>query len=367
MTLPCPNPFLNQDSVFRSFNRAKIMHLPGADSEVLGKTGFQLLASPSLREDIRPHATRLNLNADAPDLFYQFERCFSSPITAPLAQRLAQAYGRKLGFLLAMIWRGDAESRAARPEWTDAHWDYWKSIPEIVFGGGLLAGALGKWAIASAREIVDGYGLALTLTHSPYAAHLPLIGLGRSVPPGTGAMLVFDFGQTSVKRAVAEYSDDQLTALRILPPFPTVCKDINAYDRPLADIQTQWEEMRTIITRTWEEVHARWGEVSRLGLCLSCYILDGHPSPYDNGCYGSLQHLAPNLTAFIHAELNHALGQEIGFLLAHDGTAAAFTLAGQENRFVLTLGTAIGNGFPPPAEGFCSISPHFRVVSDSNG
>ncbi|HNB55162.1 MAG TPA: hypothetical protein PK530_24640, partial [Anaerolineales bacterium] len=135
MTRHTPNPFLNQDSVFRSFNRAKIVNLPGADPEVIGKNGFQLLASSSLREDIRPHAETLHLNTDAPDLFFRFEQCFFSPITAPLAQHLAQAYGRKLGFLLAMIWRGDAENHPARPEWTDAHWRFWPSITEIVFGG----------------------------------------------------------------------------------------------------------------------------------------------------------------------------------------------------------------------------------------
>lgn len=361
-----PNPFLQQDSTFRSFNRARIVHLPNADPGVLGKTGYELLSAESLRESLRPHADSLSLEVDAPDIFYQLARCFHAANTLPLAQQIARNYGRRLGFLLSMLWRSDPENRAARPEWTETHWAFWPTITQIIFGGGLLANPFGEVALTSAREVLADYGLsALQLTLSPFPTYLPLVGLARSATPQNTPKLVFDFGQTSIKRAIAEYKAGQLARLQLLSSIPSVCQDIHSIERPFAEIQSQWEAMRRVIISTVEEVRPRWGEVTNLGVCLACYLFNGHPSPLDKGCYGSLQTLTPNLTNFVHAELTRALSQSVTTELAHDGTAAARAYAGMENCLVLTLGTAIGNGFPPTGEGFISLAPGFKIFTPS--
>lgn len=151
--------------------------------------------------------------------------------------------------------------------------------------------------------------------------------------------------------------------LHLLPSLPSPCRDIHSLERPLADIQRQWEAMKHTIVTTIAESRSRWGEIANLGVCLACYLLNGHPSPLDKGCYGSLQALVPHLTSFVQAELAQACPQIVSVQLAHDGTAGAWAYAGLENSLVLTLGTAIGNGFPPTDEGFVPLASGFRILA----
>jgi hypothetical protein len=71
--------------------------------------------------------------------------------------------------------------------------------------------------------------------------------------------------------------------------------------------------------------------------------------------------LSPHLVAFVQEQIINRFQQEVQVVLAHDGTAAAFAYAGQTQSVVLTLGTAIGNGFPPPAEGYRPLAPDFHM------
>lgn len=358
------NPFLRGDSSIRSLNRARIAALPGltVDESIIGKTGYEFVSAQALRQEVACWATELNLNRTAPDLLAEFESCFAHPGTQALARQIACAYGRKLGFLFLMLKRGDPENRAARPEWGEAHWQFWQTITTIILGGGRLAGQLGRYAVPAAQEVLTQHGLAeVTITRSPYAAHLPLVGLARAAPPRTPAILLFDFGHTSIKRAIAQYEQDQVIALHILPPVPTVCPDLNVTDRPIDQVQQQWQRMLALIEDTWRQVVPRWGRICNLGISLACYLLEGHPSPSDRGCYGSLQGLSPHLATFMQQQVIERLQEEVQVSVVHDGTAAALTYAGQTHSVVLTLGTAIGNGFPPPAEGYRPLAAEFRV------
>jgi hypothetical protein len=188
-------------------------------------------------------------------------------------------------------------------------------------------------------------------------------------------MLVLDFGQTAIKRAVARYEQGQVIALHILPPLPSVCTDLNATDRPFELIQEQWQQMLAVVEETWGQ-NSLGGSVPPstlggdtpppsllgLGLSLSCYLFEGHPSPEDHGCYGSLQILTPNLERFIRDQIAGRLQREIHVGVFHDGTAAAIAHAGQAQSIVLTFGTAIGNGFPPPAENYWPLAAEFQVL-----
>lgn len=295
------NPFLRGDSSIRSLNRARIAALPGltVDEGILGKTGYDLVSAQALRQEVARWATELNLDQRAPDLLAEFESCFAHPNTQTLARQIACAFGRKLGFLLLMLKRGDLENRAARPEWGEAHWQFWQTITTIMVGGGRLAGQLGRYAVPAAQEVLTQYGLAeVTITRSPYAAHLPLVGLARTAPPRTPTMLLFDFGHTSIKRAIAQYEQDQVSVLHILSAVPTVCPEPSVTDRSIDQVQQQWQRMLVLIEDAWRQVAPRCRGITNLGISLACYLIEGHPSPSDRGCYGSLQALSPHLALY---------------------------------------------------------------------
>lgn len=359
------NPFLRGDSSIRSLNRARIAALPGlsVDPGIIGKTGYELVSAQALRQELGRWATALNLDGMMPDLFMHFEHCFHHSDTQSLARQIAHAYGRKLGFLLLMLKRADPENRAARPEWNAAHWQFWQHITAIIVGGGMLAGQLGGYALPAAQEVLTHHGFAeVTITRSAYAAHLPLVGLARTASLQTPTMLVFDFGHTLIKRAVARYHQHQVIALHVLPAVPTVCRDLSVTQRPLEAVQQQWEQMLAIIEDTWRQVVSVWGHTPSIGISLACYLFDGHPFPRNRGCYGSLQVLSSHLETFMHSQITGCLQMDVRVHVTHDGTAAALAYAGQTQSVVLTLGTAIGNGFPPPIDGYRPLASEFQVL-----
>jgi hypothetical protein len=361
---PIANPFLHADSTIRSLNRARIMALDGVPGafDLLGKTGYDLLSAASLHRQISAAAARLQLNPAASDLIRRFDACFDQSATRRLACAMARRYGFRLGCLLLMLKRGEPANRAARPEWSDAHWTFWQAVQRVVVGGGLLAGRLGREAVATAQAVLARARVSdLELQYSPFGAHLPLVGLACFTPPGMTRSLLFDFGQSAVKRGCAHYQAGQLTHIDLWPDAPTVCQEHLPTHQSDAEIQQRWERMLTLIRASWATVPADQRAYTAIGMSLACYLLDGHPSSTDDGCYGALQKLSPHLASFIGGELVQRLGAAVPVRLMHDGAAAASVYAGYERTVVITLGTAIGNGFPPQHGGQSSRAHDFTL------
>jgi hypothetical protein len=346
------NPFLDTAPTVRSLNRARIVALPGVevDEGILGKSGFELLSNLSLQRHIAALAGSLELDADDPDLPRRFDRCFTSPEVRDDALEIAQSYGRKLSYLLLMLRRGDAENRAARPEWSDAHWAFWRSVRHLYLGGGIVAGNLGRYAVEVTRHLLKEHGVDdLMIDISPHAAYLPLLGLARAAPPDVRWMLLVDFGQTSIKRGIARYRSGRLVELQVLATMPSVCGDIQ-FEPTLEEVRQRWRRMLEVIEGSWLELppfaHAD-RDATALGVSLACHLSQGHPFG-DRSCYGSLQLLCDNLEGFMKDEVAILLKRALPFVLMHDASAAATAYAGAKDAVVVTLGTAIGLGFPPP-------------------
>ena len=94
-------------------------------------------------------------------------------------------------------------------------------------------------------------------------------------------------------------------------------------------------------------------------------VEDGEPVRLDRGAYTSLHRLAPDLRAWFKAQIGARIGEatgrpvEIEFL--HDCDVAACALAGRPNAAVLMLGSALGVGFVPPAEGYRLLAEQFAL------
>ena len=163
---------------------------------------------------------------------------------------------------------------------------------------------------------------------SPFAAHLPLVGVARDAPTDAQAMLVFDFGQTSVKCAVAAYESAVLTELHLLPSTAAPCTDLNLNKDPIL-AQKTLDQMLGIISMTWQQVADSYPLTQQVSMSLACYLLDGHPiKDYDWGCYGRLQTLTNHMQTLFTAQVAARLQIPIKVRLHHDGAAAAMVYAG---------------------------------------
>ena len=81
---------------------------------------------------------------------------------------------------------------------------------------------------------------------------------------------------------------------------------------------------------------------------------------------GISEYAQSQLGDVIYLELP-AVGQQLGYHthidFVHDGTAAAKAYAGAANTAVITIGTALGVGFPPPRQSLMLLSADFLIKS----
>jgi len=343
-------PFFAGDSVTRSLNRARLGSGPGIPPDLLNRTAGELLSAVAVTELVRLAAGTLGLAGDAPDLLLAFNRTFENSTTRPAALSIAQTIGRRLSALLLTLHRGAPADRAARPDWNDDHWAFWAGVERVVIGGGLFSGSLGEAAVVATHDLLTAATCPLVVERSPCGGSIALVGLARHAPSDAARMLLFDFGQTAVKRGLARYRDGALTEVRNLPSLPAPDRGETGETREAT--RQRWAAMRDRILADWRAlVPTEQRPRTAIGLALATHLRDGHPFVTDHGPYSRLGILAPHLAMFVRDELAEALGPFRGLALLHDGLAAASTRAGEPRTVVLTLGTAIGAGYVPVGVG----------------
>lgn len=351
-----------------SLNRVRIADLPGlrVDPEVKGRTGYELVSLAALARLVRQHAAALQLDASLTDsaLRQALEPCLTSrrATVRAAAEKVARRLGRNLGYLLLTLKRGDPVNRAARAEWDDAYWHHWGQIDCVWLGGGLVSGQLGpligRHALAVIREAeIGGYSVHL----SPYASVLPLLGAARRAPAACQTALVFDLGSTSIKRARAIYQDGALMALHRLRPHSMGWEEIaQASDDPMQQAAQLFDRLVAIMADTWRTVNL--GFTSPILACVAAYVQAGHPMAGQGGAYYQLRRMTPNVQRELAQRVSAKLGQTIDVSLFHDGTAAATVYAGMTNTAVIMVGTALGVGFPPPADNLRDMNTGLAVL-----
>jgi hypothetical protein len=362
-------PFLpHQLTPAASLNRAKLVDLPALPQHLKNKTGFDLLSSQAICALIEPHRAALHIAADAEPARWplQLDAVLADPQSSghASARQIADELGTRLGYFLWMLKQGDAVHRAARREWDPSVWEHWQKVRQVWLGGGIISGSLGQHIATTAHHHLQTHSIPLRVAASPYAPIMPLVGCARYAPLKTRAMLVFDFGNTFIKRGYGLYQQGRLQALR--------CFAAVRANTPHAQSNAQ----TAAITAAYmvQVIRASWRIGEKLGLALSdtitislaTYLRDnGTPHADTQGLYSALGLFTQDLTAHLEAELQMALGTAVQVRLLHDGTAAAIGLspaiADTANAAVLLLGTTIGVGYVCPMKGLRNLADAFNV------
>lgn len=349
-----------------SLNRVMIVDLPGLDVDagLVGRTALDLLSAPALVEALLTDADALGLDATErsnpgalPPLL---DRCLASsdPQVRAAAERIARRFGRRLGYIILALRRGDAANRAARPDCDASYWDHWSRVGRIWLGGGRASGRTGPALLRAADALLREAGMddcALDLADAP--AHLPLIGAARSVPPGARRALVLDFGHSYIKRAIAGYTGAALTSLRSLPPLPAPHIDTAASDA----VQSLAEALVDALVDSWRAAQEYGDLALAIVASVASYIADNHPLPRQSGLYAQTYALGDNLGRWLARRAGQRLSRAVTVTLLHDGSAAARTYAGAHDAAVIMLGTSLGIGFPPSEEGLRPVAARLDI------
>ncbi len=325
-----------------SINRVVFMSAPGLPEAWQCKTAFQVIGRDSLLQRINAAFPEL---AALPDPIPAFNEQYLAQ-EHPSALKIADEMGRALGCLLLIVKLGEAANRAARDQWDDSYWTHWSSIQHVILGGGLMAGLLGKYMRAKAAAMLNGL---MSLAIATYPAALPLIGTARMATEANESAWVFDFGGTNIKRAYAIYINRELVKLEQLPSiFIPVFDDVNS----LFDFMIQ-AIVSTISTSTAKETIF-------INASIANYVHNCHLAP--DTPYSRLRVLGEDLCQLFSKAVGQQLSHPINMTFVHDGTAAAKTYAGATATAVITIGTALGVGFPPPQQSLRPLSENFSIT-----
>ena len=334
-----------------SLNRVKIVDLPGLDipDHIKGKVSGQLVSSPVLTELIRRNITDLQLDSDLSDheLHLAFDESLISEVASvrSAAESIAQHIGSNMGYILLALKRGDEVNRNAREEWNFAYWDHWAQINRVWLGGGLVSGNLGTRISGYALQVMHKAGIHnYAIQISSYGADLPLVGAARHTPRGNTVAIVLDFGSTLVKRACAMYADDHLIGLRRLRSVPLSWAEGDTLEQAKALI----DQMVSIIVQAWAEAKILQRVFAPvIPVSVAAYIKNGQPMITQGGNYYKTIRATDNLQAELSRRVSESIHEPASIMLIHDGTAAAAAYVGEPHTAVITLGTALGIGFPP--------------------
>jgi hypothetical protein len=175
---------------------------------------------------------------------------------------------------------------------------------------------------------------------------------------------VFDFGTTMIKRAHAIYTRDELVELHRLPSCPTNWTEIErSSSDPVQQATRLFDHMVTVIAGTRRSVGL--STRSPILASVAAYMKDGHPMPAQHGAYYQLPLIADNLQTRLAERLGTQQGKPAHVSLVHDGTAAAAAYAGAKFAAVVTIGTALGIGFPPQADSVQVMSTDLAIRDSS--
>jgi hypothetical protein len=308
-------------------------------------TAYDLFRPQLLLEEIENNKDELGLNSVIQeDLFDAFNGCLASEIDSIKwkANEIAIEFGDRLAKVLSTLKKPSELSVNNRTNWTKEHWDYWKTIKRLYLVGGLTSPLLTKIFLErikmmfKEKEIKDFH-----ITFVEGSINLGTKGL--STLCGNGEFLLFDFGQTNIKRA-HHIKESQITVLDHY--LPTIKSDYLFYkfkdDEELLQIAKLLDNyILNVILNTMKEVGFKGHEVL---MSIANYVNNGVIFKQRGG-YGKLALLCDSYEIHLSERLSQVLDRKITVKLHHDTSAMAYSFKNNEKTAVISLGTAFGVAF----------------------
>lgn len=265
------------------------------------------------------------------------------------ALRIARKFGNRLGMFLLVLKTGLPENRAAREDWKDEHWKYWANVETIFLVGGIANGRMCEYMLMVVRELFEKANVPMYhIVRNVNSTDIGAKGCLTQLEGKEEVHILFDFGQTMMKRliAVRRQEDKEYTLIKLSGK-----KSINMewYIEDEAERRRQAEELHQYIVDSIIETYKealQYGSVGwEIVISIASYVKDGEIYDARSG-YAKLVTLSDNYAGYLAACLEMKLDRNIMIKLIHDGTAAALYYKGTKNAVCITAGTAFGVGFP---------------------
>lgn len=355
------NPFISytEDKVpyltdICSINKLQISTIPfDVEDDILGLKANEIFSTKVIAKKIRENAYKLGIDADMysnSQLVKKLEEVLDcdNQQARDEAERLYKLFGYRLGIILLTLKQGLSKNRQTRPGWSDDHWRFWNELDRVILVGGLTNGKSGEKLKEYAQEVFaianeEPYNILLFSN----ASHYGTLGCATQIMDKSKSAVVFDFGQTNIKRCIVDFEGDNIVADEFLESIPSIYMewtDISDEDR-IKLAHKLHERILSVIVDTYTYAKERGNVGDEIIMSIASYVVDGvlHNK---RGGYAKLAALAPNYGQFLESELRKKLGENITIKLIHDGSAIAMYFKEYKDSVCISLGTAFGVGFP---------------------
>ena len=335
-----------------SLNKVRFAKLPlsGVADEMVGKQMKELFGAGIITDEIERNADALGIDlakyprTDLPKILDE-----KIDEGNEEALRIARMFGNRLGMFLLVLRTGLPENRVAREDWGDEHWAYWANVDTIYLVGGIASGRLCDYMLEIVRELFEKANVPMyKIVRNDNSSEVGARGCLTQVEGKEEVHLLFDFGQTTMKRLIAVRNpEDKEETLIKLPSKKSIHMDW--YIENERERIRQAEELHRYIVKSIIETYneaLKYGTVGwEIVISIASYVMDGKIYDARSG-YAKLCELSDNYAGYLAATLEILLDRSIMVKLVHDGTAAALYYKGAENAVCITAGTAFGVGFP---------------------
>jgi len=259
------------------------------------------------------------------------------------ANEIAIYFGDKLASVILTLKKPTDVSVKNRLNWTSMHWDYWKTIKKIVFVGGLTSPILMNIFLERINFVLNNNGITdLKVSFIEGSSDFGTKGLTNLF--NEGEYLLFDFGQTNIKRRFSIKVNNESVMDTVLPTLKS---------KFLFYKEKSKEEIRDLAYRLdmyfidviLETVHDVNFKGDNMIVGIANYISNGRIYSARGG-YGKLAYVDDNYQSYLSNVISNKLGRKIKILLYHDTSSMALNFKNNKNCAVISLGTAFGIGFP---------------------
>ena len=298
-------------------------------------------------EEIKRNADFLGIldSVNYDEIFSIFNKklCSEDERINKLSNEIAVSFGRKLASVILTLKKPSDSSINNRTNWTKEHWDYWKSIEKLFLVGGLTSPILTNIFYNIINDSLKENNINnFKVAFIEGSSELGTKGLSNLIQ--NGEYLLFDFGQTFIKRR-HHIKDNNYTVIDTI--LPTVKSKYLFYkERNKEEIrELAYRLDMYIISIILDTINIVDFKGSNFIIGIANYISKGKIYSARGG-YGKLAYVDDNYQSYLSSVLSKKLGREISVLLYHDTSAMALNFKNEQNCAVISLGTAFGIGFP---------------------
>ena len=329
-----PNPFKHKDAM---------LPIASVNSVVIhGKRANDLFRPELIQKDLLKLAERYAIKLEQTDIQHLMESLFKedNPKLREELISIGYLYGERLALVLKALINPDDEIKNENLRWKDEHWAYWKSIKQIYLMGGLASSPYQPLFMEKVLAMQKENNLShvkIEIIKSSQEKALE----GMLYKYDSGHFLLFDFGQTSIKRAYVVLVQGMILTEKKLSQLPAKYLEVLNENELTKDAFELERYIEDVIIDSYREVQ---DDSCQLLMSIANYVRDGVLNPAKRS-YGILSVLADNYQDYLEERLSFRLKRKVRAILEHDATAMSHVVPQVKHTAVITLGTAFGISF----------------------